>query len=66
MLLAYEVGISAVTALLAGGSAVPINTLEPLLSPYLLAEAAFLCPIFGAALGGCKAAMKRTAIFGRF
>ena len=51
VLLAYEIGSSALTALLAGGRAAQVNALQPLLSPDLLPEAAFLCPIFGAALG---------------
>jgi hypothetical protein len=48
--LAYQIGSAALAGLLAGRAA-QINALQPLLSPNLLAEAAFLCPIFGAALG---------------
>jgi hypothetical protein len=48
--LAYQIGGAALAGLLAGRAA-QINALQPLLSPNLLPEAAFLCPIFGAALG---------------
>ncbi len=48
--LAYQIGSAALAGLLAGRAA-QINALQPLLSPNLLAEAAFLCPIFGGALG---------------
>jgi hemoglobin-like flavoprotein len=50
VVLAYQIGSAGLAGLLAERAA-RSNALQPLLSPNLLVEAAFLCPIFGAALG---------------
>ena len=47
----YQTCLTTLTNLLAENRSVQANDLQPLLSRYLLTEAAFFCGIFGAALG---------------
>ena len=51
LLQAYQTCMITLTNLLVGNSSGQMNDLQPLLATSLLAEAAFFCAIFGAALG---------------